>query len=164
MIGRCGIYGIHNVANGKWYIGQSVEIELRRRIHFSRLRNSSHYNSHLQSAFKEYGSENFEFRMLEEVAVEMLDIRERAWIAYYKSDQKEFGYNKTTGGWTNKKLSTETKLKLAAINTGTHRTMETRRKMSIAHQGVSRKPFSEEHKRRLSQARIGKRKVKIIKE
>jgi predicted GIY-YIG superfamily endonuclease len=26
----CGIYGIRNVVNGKWYVGQSVDVENRR--------------------------------------------------------------------------------------------------------------------------------------
>lgn len=25
----CGIYGIHNLANGKWYVGQAVNIKKR---------------------------------------------------------------------------------------------------------------------------------------
>ena len=60
----------------------------------------------------------------------MLEIRERAWIEYYKSDQKEFGYNKTSGGSANKRLTIETKTKIANANIGRHASINTRLKMS----------------------------------
>jgi len=61
-----GIYGIRNMVDGKWYVGQSVQIEVRRECHFSLAKHGKHYNAHLQRAFLKYGKENFEFRILEE--------------------------------------------------------------------------------------------------
>ena len=30
---KCGIYGLHNTANGKWYIGQSLDVFNRKTHH-----------------------------------------------------------------------------------------------------------------------------------
>ena len=59
-----GIYQIINKVNGKSYIGQSVNLEHRKRNHFHLLRNNKNHNSKLQNSFNKYGQENFEFIFL----------------------------------------------------------------------------------------------------
>ena len=83
---KCGIYGIKNLVSGKLYIGQSVDIEHRKYLHFWLLKNGKHFNNHLQMAFIKYGVNNFEFRVLEEIPENMLDVRECAWIKCYQSN------------------------------------------------------------------------------
>jgi len=149
---KCGIYGIRNIVDGKWYVGQSVRIEERRGRHFGRLAQGTHFNEHLQASYNCYGKECFDFHILEEVPEDMLDIRERSWIEYYESTQKRYGYNREDGGSFSKRHSEETKLKIGKAHKGKIITKEMRLKMSLAHIG---KKLSEETCRNMSIARKG---------
>jgi len=165
----CGIYGIRNVVNGKWYVGQSVDMTQRKLAHFSYLRGGRHHNYHLQCAFIKYGVGSFEFHVLEEIPENMLDVRECAWMEYYKSEQPEFGYNSDSGGNKNKHfseehkrkigkaikgrvVSLETRRKLHEFNIGKHHSVETCRKMSESHTGMTP---SKEICQKLSEANMG---------
>ena len=92
-----GIYKITSKDTGKCYIGQSIDIETRWKQHISKalytLENTKFYN-----ALRKYGYENFTFEIIEECDKEqdILDERERYWIAYYNSYND--GYNSTLGG------------------------------------------------------------------
>lgn len=60
----CGIYSLENSRTGDQYIGQSVQLSMRRSDHLRSLSRGNHYNIHLQRAFTKYGVENFSFRVL----------------------------------------------------------------------------------------------------
>lgn len=94
----CGIYKITNKQNGHCYIGQSVNIEERWRVHRSTGRNTNHENKNypLYRAIYLYGLDNFEFSIIEECSKEELNQKEEYWISYYNSF--EDGYNQTKGG------------------------------------------------------------------
>lgn len=87
---------IRNIINNKIYIGQSHDIYSRWTHHKCDLNNNQHHNRHLQSAWNYYGSEFFEFSIIEETNEKDLDIREMYWIEYYSSYTD--GYNNDTGG------------------------------------------------------------------
>lgn len=90
-----GIYSILNLINGKVYIGQSsskIGINQRIRQHLSLLKKGKHDSKHLQMAWEKYGEYNFAFFIIEE-AENDLNIKEKQWIAHYKSDDNKFGYN-----------------------------------------------------------------------
>lgn len=95
-----GIYKIENLINGKVYIGQSRNIEKRWTAHRTRPfnQNSKQYDLALYRSIRKYGLENFSFVVLEETLIEDLDNREKYWIEYYDSHNKEKGYNLTDGG------------------------------------------------------------------
>ena len=95
-----GIYKIENLINGKVYIGQSRNIEKRWTAHRTRPfnQNSKQYDSPLYRSIRKYGIENFSFVVLEETLIEDLDNKEKYWIEYYGSNNKENGYNLTDGG------------------------------------------------------------------
>jgi group I intron endonuclease len=61
-----GIYKITNIVNNKFYIGSSKKLNKRLIDHFSRLRNNSHKNKHLQDSFNKYGEVNFQINILAE--------------------------------------------------------------------------------------------------
>lgn len=92
-----GIYKIKNLINGKVYIGQSTNIEGRKKDHKRRIwnSNSSQYNSYLYRSIRKYGLDNFEFSVLEECLSKDLDNKESCWIKFYNSNNPEQGYNST---------------------------------------------------------------------
>ena len=165
-----GIYKITNKLNGKVYIGQSVDIDTRWRQHCNAKDNVAIHN-----AIKKYGKENFNFEVLLECPVEMLNDWERDMIALYDCISPK-GYNLTEGGggckcseetrlkmseakkgkpsW-NKGIpcSKEHKRKISEANKGKHLPEEQKRKISEANKGHH---ISEEHKRKISEANKGK--------
>lgn len=97
----CGIYKIQNKVNGKVYIGQSVNIKKRFYIHRYNAynkENKSTYDLYLYIAMRKYGKDNFTYEIIEVCEKGILDQREIYWIKYYKSNQKEYGYNLSDGG------------------------------------------------------------------
>jgi len=89
-----GIYCWTNRLNGKQYVGQSIDIERRKKQHLYAMKNQE--DSALYRAMRKDGIENFIFSVLEESSVEELDIKERFWIAQLDSYNK--GYNENSGG------------------------------------------------------------------
>jgi group I intron endonuclease len=157
---RSGIYGIINLLDGKIYIGQSKDLNGRWRQHKSDLKYNRHRNSHLQSAVNIYGIENFHFVILEECTIDRRDERETYWISYYKSMNRDYGYNNESGGNANKTFSSDTRLKMSVYAKKRVFSEETRRKIGQASKGkkycLGRK-LSEEHKRKISDSSKGRK-------
>jgi group I intron endonuclease len=83
------IYKITNQVNGKIYIGQDAH------------NNPKYFGSGkiLRLAFQKYGIENFNKEILEECSSkEMLNEREKYWISFYNSTDRNVGYNISLGG------------------------------------------------------------------
>ena len=95
-----GIYKFTNKINGNSYIGQSINVENRKKDHISRAFNNYktniEYNTPLHKALRKYGLNNFDFEILEKCEKKELNNREQYWIKYYNTFQK--GYNLTSGG------------------------------------------------------------------
>lgn len=158
MTKKSGIYGWRCTDSGKWYIGQSVDVEARRSNHLSCLRGGYGFNGYLQAAFNKHGEESFEFHVLEETPEDILDVRERTWIAYLKSTDPVHGYNLDSGGKLHKRHSAITRAKMSESNKGKHSgpiSAEHRANISAAQMGKKRGPFSEEHRAALSAAHKG---------
>lgn len=108
-----GIYKIENLINHKVYIGQSTNIYDRWNAHrlYGRANDKyihePWYNYPLYCAMRKYGLENFEFSIIECTSMQQLDERERYWIEYY--DSYNNGYNATTGGGGNCRITEEQK-------------------------------------------------------
>lgn len=83
------IYKITNLVNNKVYIGQTVT-SLKERWQGHCYKQGCVL---MHNAIKKYGRDSFTQEVIEEVPVEDLNSRETFWVKYYKSYQKEFGYN-----------------------------------------------------------------------
>lgn len=109
------IYLWTNLVNGKKYVGQAQSFYNRMAQY--RL---GHYNKYMQSAIKKYGVENFDIIILEkDVSKDMLDEREQYWLDYYKSYDKDYGYNicqfaSTTRGYKHTQESKDLMSKIVA--------------------------------------------------
>lgn len=132
------IYKFKNKINGKIYIGQTTT-NIRKRV-IEHVTTSKPWTKarkgYFQRALYKYGFENFEFSIIEKCSDKnTLNIREIYWIGYYKSDQKEFGYNMTPGGEgnTNSEFNKKCVERLIAANTGRHQSEQTKELLRQRH-------------------------------
>ncbi len=132
------VYLITNKINGKRYVGQTVNsLDHRWNLHIGHSRNPKR-SGVLCSAIRKYGPENFQIKLLVKCdSIEEMNHRETYYINKIFKTLAPNGYN-LDGGGKNNIMHPETK-----------------RKLSIAHTGKKRGPFSEEHRRRLSEANKG---------
>ena len=111
------IYLIINSINNKIYVGQTT-ISFEKR-YFNDLSSNTH-NSHLKRAIEKYGIENF--NIIEEFQIcyskEELDNAEKLLIALYRTNENEFGYNKTIGGGLSKGAGSGRYRKVICTTTG----------------------------------------------
>lgn len=88
-----GIYQIKCTVNGKIYIGSTIDFRHRWHQHQTRLNVGTHRNRYLQAAWKKYGSENFEFSILEFIdKSELLEV-EQKWLDLTKCCDRKIGFN-----------------------------------------------------------------------
>lgn len=149
----------HTTPSGKIYIGitsQSVE---------ERWRKGEGYKSQVfYKAIKKYGWNNIKHEVLfKKLTKEEAEQKEIELIAFYKSNQKDFGYNIENGGNVTGTHSEETKRKIGMRHKGRIFSEETKRKMRENHADVSGKNnphygkhYSPEVRKRMSEARKGK--------
>lgn len=102
----CGVYLITNNLNGMSYVGQSVDCVHRWRQHIC----NSEKKSFIDKVIKEFGKENFTFKIEKECIPEELDFYERETIEKYNTLYPN-GYNLYTGGKKNFITSKESKEK-----------------------------------------------------
>ena len=102
----CGVYLITNNLNGMMYSGQSVNCIQRWRKHIC----NSEKKSFIDKVIKEFGKENFTFKIEKECLPEELDFYERETIEKYNTLYPN-GYNLYTGGKKNFITSEESKEK-----------------------------------------------------
>ena len=127
---------MHISPSGKKYIGITCQ-KPEKRWGYG---NKYEHNDHIKNAIKKYGWNNFEHKILfDNLTKEEAEQKEIELIAYYKSNQREYGYNIEPGGNHNGKKSQET--------------IEKFRKARL---GIKRGPMSEETKQKLSEAMKGK--------
>lgn len=127
------VYMLKNTANGKYYIGQTCNIEYRKMQHMSH----SH-NDLIRKDLKEYGADCFVFLILARgLNARQADFVETEMIDLFDAADSDMGYNKQTGGHNGRP------------------NLETRKRQSLAHVGKS--PTTEQReKQRISM--IGKNK------
>jgi len=110
-----GIYCFKCLNNKKVYVGQSIDVESRRKQHISELAAGKKIGSKWQTDWTKWGPEAFEFVLLEEVVLDLkyeaeteemkkkilgwaLDVAEKKWISTLSATAKKKGYNKAPGG------------------------------------------------------------------
>ena len=177
------IYKATNILNGKVYIGQTQKTLAKRK---SGHKAQSIYNDRrypFQAALLDEGFSNFTWEQIDQAETEAeLNAKEKFWVANYKADNPQYGYNITEGGlnpkhteatkrkmgesrkgekncWFGKHLPEETRRKISEAKRGEkshlfgkHHSAETKRKMSEANRG---KPKSPEHRQKISEAHKG---------
>lgn len=75
-----GVYKIVNVQTGDFYIGSSINLSLREKNHFNKLKHNKHVNTYLQNVYAKYGKENLKFEILATCPKEYLLKLEQCFI------------------------------------------------------------------------------------
>lgn len=168
-----GIYIIKNIVTNKVYIGSSTNISVRISSHKNSLKRNKHVNFHLQSSYNKYGIENFLYEIIEYCNEIWLLKKEEYYIKFFKSNDKNFGYNIEEFYKGRKRHSEESKLKISLGNKGKRKGFipsqkaidsftafvklkksdQHKENIRQAHLGKKRKPFSDEWKRKMSEKR-----------
>lgn len=142
---RQGVYEIKNLVNGKRYIGMANNLYRRFKRYQTELKNGKSHNQLLQRAYDKYGTDSFEFKILNMISLEscsykMLGGIERYFIKYYKTTDREFGYNILEGGINNRIGYKHTPETLARMKKNRKSTK------GFKHSEESKKAISESHK------------------
>lgn len=88
---RSGVYAVTCLYNKKVYIGSSKDCLRRLQKHRHCFRYQSHSCKEMLEDFNSYRMNMFSFTILE--LTEDYIARESYWIRFYKSNEKQFGYN-----------------------------------------------------------------------
>lgn len=114
-----GIYEIRHTGTGRVYVGQSVDIDARWKEHRRRLARGTPVTPLLLGAWLMYGSDEFVFTVLEEVAdFTLLTACEQWWIDTLKAADPAFGFNTApaAGSSLGRKASAMTRARIRAAN------------------------------------------------
>lgn len=164
------IYIITNIYNSKVYIGQTIDYSRRIKEHLYYKKRS--HNPYIENAIIKYGINNFTHKVLFKFSCEnsnifrkILDSMEKYYIAKYKSNSPNRGYNLTSGGggMSGYKITEAHRENLRKSHIGWVPTEETRKRMSKAQKGL-KKPMSDKGRSNISKSHLGKpslRKRKI---
>lgn len=125
------IYKVTNLVNNKIYIGQTTNtLEYRKDQHFREARSKKRNTVYFHNALNKYGFKNFLFEEIDTAgSQEELDEKERYWIKFYDSTNKEKGYNLDSGGHKGGVKSEETKRKIGETTKQKWEDPETAEKM-----------------------------------
>lgn len=119
------IYKITNTANGKVYIGQTIQSNPKMRwySHLADARRGK--KSYLYDSIRKYGKESFVWEIIDSaVSIEELNIKEEYWLNYYRSqgitvyNNRGAGNNKTHSPESIEKMRIAQKLRHATTNVG----------------------------------------------
>ena len=133
-----GVYQIMCLANGRVYIGSSIDVSHRWQEHKKDLCARRHHNVHLQRAWQKYGAMAFEFSVIERRAPEALKEAEQRFI-----DANAQGFNISRfadAPMRGRKPSARHLARMARAQLGRIHPAEVRRRISKANRGKKRTP------------------------
>lgn len=146
---NCGIYCYRNIINGKKYIGQSVNLYLRR-MQFGK---GHRYSGKLfDNAVKKYGKENFQYSILTHCKPEELNYFEQFYISRLKTCDRRYGYNCTTGGDSQYFRTEEAKKNMSESWTEERKLKQSKKQTGVKNNNFGHK-WCDELKKRVSDKR-----------
>ncbi len=156
------IYRIRNLVNEKLYIGSSRWTQKRFNKHSALLNKGTHPNPHLQNAWNKYGKAAFVFELIEEfpLGIPETALREKEAALIKELDSINKGYNialDTVAPMTGRKMPASMVENQRLRMLSFRHTEESKRKISESNRRRKGEKRSEEVRRRLSIAHLGKK-------
>lgn len=140
ILNNSGIYFIKNQITKKLYIGSTSSLLRRYKEHFNTLRRKQHHSAHLQASFNKYGSDVFEFGVIEIVDEDSLISQEQYWMDLLKPE-----YNMSLTA-TRNPMTEETRTRISKTSKGVPKTPEQAARCRTLRCGTK---LTEEHKEAL---------------
>ena len=134
-----GVYQIRNIINDHIYIGSTINVKHRRRLHIKQLQTNKHHSRYLQRAWNKYGETAFEFTLLEECEPVKEILLEREQY-YLDTLCPEYNILPMAGSSLGVIPTAEARLNMSKAQKGHIATPETREKISLANKGKKRSP------------------------
>ena len=126
----------HIFPNGKVYIGIT---KLKPKYRWGHNGNGYYHHPFLINAIKKYGWDNIKHEVLfENLTQQQAEQKEIELIALNKSNDRQFGYNISRGGFIAGKHSIETRIKISNAKKGRKATEETKHKQSLSLRGIKK--------------------------
>jgi group I intron endonuclease len=144
------------------YVGSSVKLSRRWRIHLSALRNGKHHSQKLQRAWDKYGESQFEFAVIEAVPdISQILHREQFWIDFSGAFGPD-GYNlcplaRSVIGLKHSEEQRLAKSKRTLGKKYRKHTPEMNAAKSLRQIGWKKPPLTDEQRRNVAAAQIGKK-------
>ena len=153
VILKSGIYAFLNIETGYRYIGQSRNLENRRKEHIRSLVRGDHHSRYLQRSASMHGVDALVYSVLEYCSAEMLTEREQYWLDFYRPTGI---YNSAPVADSNAGVvwSDEARALRSESQRGRVHTPEAKEKIGAAHKG---RKFSDAHLENMRLTRLGKR-------
>jgi group I intron endonuclease len=142
---------IKNKINGKMYIGQTCKDDINIRWKRHKQRRNSNECPNLYKAFRKYGIDTFDFKIICICFDKACDDLEIHYISKYNTISPN-GYNLDGGGHINKVVHEDTRKKISEALTGKKHSYERIQKMRLALIGFK---HTEESKKKMSESRKG---------
>lgn len=154
------VYKIENLANGKFYIGSSVDVRIRFCTHRRELRTGTHHCQPLQRTWAKYGEHCFKFEIVENVASrDELFSAENRWLDVHYGRPHCYNTGTRAGAaFMGRKHADDAKQKVSQAQKGKqHRLGHTnspkhRQRISAAMKGKEKSP---EHVEKIRQRMLG---------
>jgi group I intron endonuclease len=131
---KSGIYCIRNLVNNKVYIGKSINLYYRIKAHITGLNTKNlNENCYLINSWHKYGSNNFEYFIIEylEKNEQLIAKRELYWIQSYDALNPNKGYNLRLDSSTGLIIKEETREKLRLSQIKRFANLEERIKLGL---------------------------------
>jgi group I intron endonuclease len=148
-----GVYSL-TFPSGKEYIGSDKYLPNRRIQHTYDLERNRHVNCLLQNAWNKYKA--FEYKILLICPPELVLFFEQKALDAFKPAYNIAQKADCPPSALGRRHKEETKLKMSVAALGKKRSAETCLRISKAKRGIRYPPRTEEHRRKLSLARLGK--------
>ena len=144
---------MHICPNNKKYIGITKNEPKKRWGNGKNYKTSVYF----KKAIDKYGWENIEHKIIyTNLSKEEAEKQEQLLIKYYKSNNRDYGYNIANGGHINS-FSDETKKLLSQKLKGKHNSPNTEFKKGMIYNGKKGIKLSEETKQKISKSKKGKK-------
>lgn len=150
---KSGVYKITCTANGKVYVGSSINFQKRFADHVTALNSGSHHSIKLQRAWNKYGKSSFCFSKLLICAEKHLLFYEQIVLDFYSASVSGYNICPTAGSCLGIKKSPESIKKTADKLRGRKLSKEHAEKLRMSHIG---RVTSDETKAKISKAHKGR--------